>query len=137
MRALEALEAPRALGRYLVAQRCLGRLQVRLALLVGEQLLLDVLQGACERAAGAHSRMRCGALAAGQGKACARRGRRRWRVGRLRRLGLGIGLGIGLGLGLGLGLRTPAPSRLAFIEAARERESCARCASIDSVLASE
>lgn len=40
--------------------------------------------------------------------------------------------------GAGAGwLRTPAPSRLAFIEAASERESCARCASIDSVFASE
>lgn len=69
VRALEALEAPRALGRYLVAQRRLGRFQVRLALLLGEQLLLDVLQGACARAAGVHSCTRCGALAAGQGKA--------------------------------------------------------------------
>ena len=37
----------------------------------------------------------------------------------------------------GVWLRTPAPSRLAFIEAASERDSCARCASIDSVFASE
>ena len=112
VRALEALEAPRALGRHLVAQRRLGGLQVRLALLVREQLLLDVLHGACTCMGRAcmHA-VRCGCCSTAQG-VCAEGAGAAW-------------------------LRTPAPSRLAFIEAASERESCARCASIDSVFASE
>ena len=111
-RALEALEAPRALGRHLVAQRRLGGLQVRLALLVREELLLDVLRGACTRMKRARMHaVRCGCCSTAQG-VCAEGAGAAW-------------------------LRTPAPSRLAFIEAASERESCARCASIDSVFASE
>ena len=111
-RALEALEAPRALGRHLVAQRRLGGLQVRFALLVREELLLDVLRGACTRMRRARMHaVRCGCCSTAQG-VCAEGAGAAW-------------------------LRTPAPSRLAFIEAASERESCARCASIDSVFASE